>query len=463
MKKAFKNATLLAAATALLGSIAACGTAPIAPQGQGFNPAQPGLVNRFATPNSRTGKKWTIAIHLAADNNLYRAGLDDLNEIEAGLAANPAAAEMIDVIVMFDGTPAGDSVIYRMKADPNGNNSTIVSEVIDDKGAVIPASKEVDSGSPETLNRFMDFVTKNFAAEHNSFSIWNHGSGIFRSNPTGDVEFGGTSFFDTIAGEGGNVRGDASKSFASDDHGGHMGLKDLNPALAIGAKNLGKPMDIFGFDTCLMQHVETAYQLKGLANILVASEELEPGDGWAYDTYIGALAKNPNLNPKELAFAMVDTYGISYRPGGTQRGRDVTLAALDVNQVANVLTPALANFASELKASLPTDKAAIDAARSKTQTFYNRDAADLGNFLSNLSATSRNPRLGAAASNLQNAMKATLINETHYGNSVDGATGFQVYFPTSTMSYNRRYDDVSQVRFAETQAWGDFLKAYTAR
>lgn len=462
MKSLFRSTAALMAAASVLTGLTACGPNLPLNRNVGLNPALNGRVGAFN--NGRVGafnarKKWTIAIHLAADNNLYSAGLDDLNEIEAGLGKNPAAAEMFDVIVLFDGLPNGDSKIYRMKPEPGPVNTTVISEVIDDKGAVIPASKEVDSGSPETLNRFMDFVTKNFPAQHNSFSIWNHGDGIFgrlgasAENP----EFGGASMFDTVVGGDPNVRGSNSKSFASDDHGGHLSLKDLNPALEIANKNLGKAMDIFGFDTCLMQYIETAYQLKGQANILVASEELEPGDGWDYDAYIATVAKNPDINPVQLAHAMVETYGASYRPGGSQRGRDVTLAALDVNAVVTKMVPALNAFGAELQASLPANKAAIDAARNKTQTFYNRDSADLGNFLANLGSNS------PAAQGLQQAMKETLINETHYGASVDRATGFQVYFPRASMSFNRRYDDPALLRFAETQGWSNFLKAFTSK
>lgn len=464
MKKPLQSLLKTSAVAALLTSMTACQTnAPFA-QNPGFNPAlRTGAVGSLAT--ARNGKKWTVAIHLAADNNLYSAGLDDLNEIEAGLAKNPNAAEQMDVIVLFDGIKQGDSVIYRMKADPAGNNSTIVSEKLDDKGAVVPPSKEIDSGSAETFARFVDFVTKNFPAQNNSISIWNHGSGIYRGNPSsGDIRSNEQSgFFDVIS--SGQVQLSAanpSKSFASDDNGGHMELKDLNPALAIANKNLGKKLDIFGFDTCLMQYVETAYQIKDQANILVASEELEPGDGWDYEAYIGAIAQNPNMNPTEVASMMVDVYGKSYRPGGSQRGRDVTLSAIDINSLVSNLVPAMANLGNEMKASLATDKAALSTARNKTQTFYNRDSVDLGDFLKNLSQT-RNGRLAAASAQVQQAISQTVINETHYGPSVDRATGVQVYFPSSTQRLDARYSDASFLRFAETRAWGDFLKAYTAK
>jgi hypothetical protein len=443
--------TVLAAAGASLLAAAACSPRT------NIN-AVPGLANRspvttFNRANAGTGKKWTVLMLLAGDNNLYSAALDDINEMEAGLAKNPQAAEMIDFIVLFDGLPKGDSKIYRILPDKNGYDNKIISEVIDDKGLVIPPSKEVDSGSAETLNKFIDFGTKNFNSQYNGVVVWNHGSGIDAGRRGTD----NSSFFD-VTGLMNTESSAPSKSFASDDQSGnHMQLSDLNPALAIANKNLGKRVDFLDFDTCLMQYVETAYQIKGQVNILVASEELEPGDGQDYEGYLGALAQNPNMNPVQLTTAIVDTFGASYRPGGSQRGRDVTLSAIDVDKMVNNFVPALNAFAGELKANLGSNKAAISDARNRTQTFYNRDSVDLGDFLKKL-----NVPISTAAP-LKQAMDSMTIRETHYGPGVEGATGVQIYMPRSTMSYGSNYSNPAKIRFAETGGWADFLQAFTSK
>ena len=458
MNNGLRKGLTLAAITTLIGASTACSTTPLNSQiaRTGLNITQGNSLGALNSRRIRNGKKWTIAIHLAADNNLYSAGLKDINEMEAGLASDD-----IDVVVLFDGIKRGDSKIYRIKRDPQGMNRNIISEVLNDKGAVInPKTKEIDSGDPKVFHNFVDWVTKNFPAEHNSIAIWNHGSGIYRAGVNVVPRTPG-DFFETM-GANALVRGVSSKSFASDDNGGEMHLKDLNPALSNGAKNLGKPFDILGFDTCLMGYMETAYQVKGLANVLVASEELEPGDGWDYQAYIAGLSKNPDANAHQLSALMVDAFGKSYRPGGSQRGRDITLSAIDINQLTSQLVPAVNRLGAELKNSLGTDKAVIDTARNATQSFYNRNSADLGDFVGKMSQ-SRNGRVSAAAVGVQQAMNSAVINETHYGGGVERASGIQLYFPRSNMSYNRRYDDASDILFAENPAWGQFLKAYTGR
>lgn len=454
MKQALKKTSIIAALASTVASVAACGPMGI-PSVQG-----PQLVNRpvqIGTFNARVrnGKKWLVAIHMAADNNLYSAGLKDLNEIEAGLNDAGPAAENLEVVVLFDGARQGDSAVYRMKADPAGLNNTIISEKIDNP--VAKPGSEIDSGDGKVFAAFTDWVTQTFPAEKVSISIWNHGGGAVRRGAQG------LTFEMLLPSQVASLHGiqtrfsDGSRNFASDDNGGEMKMADLNPALSAAVRNHGGPIDIMGFDTCLMNYVETAYQIKGLAKVLVASEELEPGDGWEYRSYIGGLAQNVGWNAAQLGKHMVDTYIKSYATG-VQRGSDITLSAIDVNVVANELAPALSAFGNELAAGLPGNKAAIDAARSKTQTFYNRDAADLGHFLQLYASAVRSQ--GATA--VMNAYgKAVIANGFDRYNP--NATGSQIYFPMSSMSYKPVYDNPSILLFAETKGWGNFLKAYTRK
>ena len=281
-----------------------------------------------ALARKKSTAKLTFAIHMAADNNLYTAGLDDINEMEAGLPDN------VNVIVLFDGAKQGDSKIYKIKKDSSGYDRNIISESLDDKGLIIPASKEIDSGDPQVFAKFVDWVTKNHPGDVNFISIWNHGSGIFRAKDgTNEKNYplNGSAIIQKPIKEAGSfsslfdknftaTNNVSNKSFASDDNGGEMHLKDLKPALDLAVRNLGRKVDIFGFDTCLMGYMETAYQIKDHANFLVASEELEPGDGWDYDGFLKAVGKS-GYNPRDIATKLVEAYGKSYMPGDRKSTR----------------------------------------------------------------------------------------------------------------------------------------------
>jgi len=96
---------------------------------------------QYSTYNRGDMKKWTIMVHLGADNNLNSFGYKDMDEMAAGLKSSE-----INVIVLFDGSKQGDSAIYKMK--PGGK------DLVDDGGVIIPASKEIDSGDPKVLAKF---------------------------------------------------------------------------------------------------------------------------------------------------------------------------------------------------------------------------------------------------------------------------------------------------------------------
>jgi hypothetical protein len=104
------------------------------------------------------------------------------------------------------------------------------------------------------------------------------------------------------------------------------------------------------------------------------------------------------------------------------------------------------------------EKATFQAARAKAQVFYNKDCADLGSFLTNLSAATRDREVASAANDLNAAYKASVIRNTA-SKQYPGATGLVLYFPTPQQRFNAVYDDASKIAFAKTD-WKNFLKSY---
>ena len=420
-----RTAAVIAASTLVLG-LAGCGkgiaTAPGMTKG-GF------AYNAAAKRKTERGGKWTVLIHLAGENNLYRFALEDLNEMEAGLPENGN----LDVYVLFDGIKNGDSCVYKIKRDPGGMNTTIISEKV--PAPFIPANNEIDSGDVKVVNAFVDWAGKNVAGDHTMIGFWDHGSGIFHgaTNPI-------------------------TKGFGWDDNGTNLETSDLTQLGATFRAASGKPFAIVGFDACLMAHGEIAYQLKGNADYLVSSEELEPGKGWDYKTWLASASRS--TTPAAFASNLVDSYIKSYGPGGWQSsGRDeVTLSAIDINAFNGNVVPALNEFVSAANASMSSNKAAFQAARAKAQVFYNRDCADLGSFLGNVKSNVKDQGVSAATAKVQAAYQTAIVREGH-SNHFPGATGAVLYFPTPSQNINPSYGQTSKIAFAAT-AWKDFLKNY---
>jgi hypothetical protein len=47
--------------------------------------------------------------------------------------------------------------------------------------------------------------------------------------------------------------------------------------------------------------LEICYENKDVVDIMVGSEETEPGVGWPYTTILEKLTSRPNLSPADLA------------------------------------------------------------------------------------------------------------------------------------------------------------------
>lgn len=163
-------------------------------------------------------------------------------------------------------------------------------------------------GDGQTLAEFLAFGRKNFPAKHTAVVIWNHG--------------------------GGSVSGASFDELYGMDS---LSLVEMYQAFTgvFGENEQNQPVDIIGFDTCLMATIDTAYAFSGIAKYLVASQETEPGNGWLYSGWIGELAKNPNIDALQLAKAICD----SYRQGCEEVGikESITLSVTDLSKVINLV------------------------------------------------------------------------------------------------------------------------------
>lgn len=424
----FKQTAAFLAASTLLLSVAGCGKVPGMAQGA----SKVGMsYNAAAKRKAEKNGSWTVLIHLAGENNLYRFALEDLNEMEAGI---PEAGN-VNVYVLFDGIKDGDSCVYKIKRDPGGMNTTIVSEKV--ANDFIPASNEIDSGDVKMVSSFVKWAGANTKADHTMIGYWDHGSGIFHGQPN-----------------------PITKGFGWDDKGTNLETADLTGLCNDFKAASGKPFAVVGFDACLMAHGEIAYQMKGGADYLVASEELEPGKGWDYKTWLASASNAAGTTPSAFASTLVDSYIASYGPGGWQSsGRDqVTLSALDINAYAANVVPAMNAFVGAANAGMAANKAALQAARANAQVFYNRDCADVGSFLANVKSGAADATVKAAATTYEAAYKSSIVREGH-SNHFPKATGSVLYFPTPSQNINGSYGDASKIAFAATE-WKAFLKNY---
>lgn len=177
-------------------------------------------------------------------------------------------------------------------------------------------NEDTNMGDPSTLASFLQYGRDNFPADHKVFIFWDHG--------------GGSAFglcFDE----------------RTDDS---LSLNEIHDAFAAVYNNSAEnpPFEIIGFDTCLMGTYELANDLYGFARYMVASEEVEPGNGWEYTGMLTALANNPAMSGAGLGQSICDSYYKGCEDAWTED--NVTLSVIDLSKVPELKT-AYENFGIE--------------------------------------------------------------------------------------------------------------------
>ncbi len=190
---------------------------------------------------------------------------------------------------------------------------------------LIEEQDTANMGDAQTLYEFLAFANENYPADKVAVTFWNHG--------------------------GGSVSGAAFDELHGLDS---LDLAEMYQAFdAVWPADAEHPaLELVGFDTCLMATVDVASTFQNFAKYLVASEEVEPGNGWLYSGWLGALAENTDMDGAALGTAICDTYYQGCEAVGTQD--QTTLSMTDLSKL-NPLLEAYESFGQEALAAAAED------------------------------------------------------------------------------------------------------------
>jgi hypothetical protein len=340
---------------------------------------------------------------------------------------------------------------------------------------------EVDSGSPQTLLDFVRWARDKAPADNYALVVWNHGSGwqpddleaMYEEvrNRHGDTgvtarELGvratqkiARSLFTPTVERVLALPSADDRAIASDDGSMHsMDTVELGKALEKAHNDvLGQPLALLGMDACLMSNLEVAYQAKEHVGAVVASEELEPGDGWPYEEILTQLTEHADMTGEDLGRAVVEHYIESYRARRDQW--PVTQCAVEADEIGG-FAGALDGLADALRGQLDDEVARgrIIRAQSRSASFTG-ELVDLSSFCDELVAAGLDSTVQQAAGAVSDALRpgTYVLAEGHLGDKVDGCGGVTAYFPSPLEDVSQFYKDV---RFAEDHGWDEFLDAY---
>ena len=381
------------------------------------------LTGCFTNPSGPSIPEWTVMIYLDADNNLESAGINDINEMEM-----VGSSDDVNIVVQADrisGYNISNSnwTTTRRYYIAQDSDPMQINSLFSDLG-------ELNMGDPQTLIDFASWAATEYPAKKYLLVIWNHGGG-FRSPAytTKDIAWDDTSGGDRIT------------------------MPELEYALSEIGTQIGKKIDIVGMDACLMAMTEVAYQIKDCADILVASEESEPGDGWPYDTILAQLVANSTMSSEQLATDIVNKYIIFYPYD------NVTQSAIDLSYMDD-LASQLSSLAETIKgdSTAPSNKYITAAYNSQyySQSPYSaeKDFIDLYDFCNQLLAYSNNLEVKNIRLNIQQTLNYAVIKSGYNGVSLSGSKGLSIYFPYYTGYIDAKYSDTN---FAQDTFWDEML------
>jgi len=419
-----------------------------------------------------SGDTWLVMLYQDADDQVLEQDIFlDFNEAE-----RVGSSDKVTIISQMDRFRGGFqsspdwSTTRRYLLTRDSDLNTINSQLLDDIG-------ETNMADGQTLVDFVTWAVQNYPADRYALILSDHGMvwpGGW-SDPTGGQDRGSAPLISMIQGD-------------------NIYLAELESALGQIQSTTGiEKMDLIGLDACLMSQMEVYAMLQPYARFAVASEETEPGLGWAYAAFLTSLEQNPAMDGGQLATNIVDSYidqdqrivdnqaradflrqgssmggffgapSVSAAQVANQIERDITLTALDLSQYGTVVS-ALNDFAYKLQS---VDQRAVASARNYAQSYtsiFGREVPpsyiDMGHFAALVVKQTGDTDLKASAQNLLNALGQAIVAERH-GSSKPGSTGVAIYYPNSTLyrspAAGMQSYTILADQFARVSLWDDFL------
>ena len=338
--------------------------------------------------------------------------------------------------------------------------------------------EKLNSGDPRTLISFCNWVIKNFPADNYFLDLWNHGTGwadvkykainpssLFIFNPDTlmlelDRNIRYLDMLDQVQME------KIQRGICFDDtYKSYLNNQDLEYALAAicneGLK--GAKLAIIGMDACLMAMVEIANICKKYANILVASQEVELGQGWRYDSALEPFSTGNHVSKEEFATHLIKSYYDTY----FSITSDFTLSAVNldnfqtieenINTVATLLLECLQNQRGQsVKYIIRQCRRHIcfeEPSYIDLMSFYKRLTLNIDKFVLQ-SNTHLVSQLKEALENGTKLIKNSIIANT-YGSNLSHAHGLSIYFPEQNM-----LNSYQKTEFAQTNQWYNLITYY---
>lgn len=250
-------------------------------------------------------KNMTVVVYMAAENSLSGYYNSDLEEMIQAADQIPQDCNFV-VYVDSSTLPA----IYLI----NAQQGKVEYQTLNEENSCIP----------EIFEKNIREIVKAFPAEHYGLVMWSHGSGWIPAAKA--------------PGKPNKTIGiDNNQNSPFSNRGSELEIPDMRIAL----EHVGVQWDYILFDACFMQCVETVYELRNVADYIIASPAEIPGNGAPYHKIMDCLTEKDS----DYATHMAELYYESYK---NNDGLVIsTVKTSEVDSLLRVTVKAFPNFYNE--------------------------------------------------------------------------------------------------------------------
>ncbi|WP_241982042.1 clostripain-related cysteine peptidase [Cryobacterium ruanii] len=371
-----------------------------------------------ADASSAGAGSWTVLTYSIADTDLEPYMMVDVDEMgQVGSSENLSIVALVDRAADYSSDPVLglDDWTGGKLLEINEGSATEVEDLGD-----------VNTGDPAVLAEFVRRGIEEYPADNYALIISDHGA----SWP--------------------GVGGDESSDNDS------LSLAEIDTALATGLNAVGvDKLDLLGFDACLMATYEVASTLAPRADLLLASQELEPGHGWDYTALDAASVP---VNGQTLGSALLAGFAAQAADEGNESG--ITLSLVDLTRMTAV-DDALATFSAALVDRAAAVAPVVGVSLAGTLGFgrspdplEDTHMTDLGILAGEIGVEALD--VSDAADDLVRVINDAVLDKVD-GLATLGATGLSIYFPPQ-----QEYFSADYLSLDPTGGWSDFLSSYYA-
>lgn len=259
-------------------------------------------------PTPKVLNNRTVILYIIGDNNLSKYAEINTQELLKG-----TTSEKLN---------NGNLVLYIDDRDKKQSPRIIQIKMQGEKAVTetVKTYDEQDSTNPEVMKMVLQDIREKFKSDSYGLVLWSHAS-AWLPKVTQDLI--------------------ATRSFGNDED-NEMEIDVLKDALS------GFHFDFILFDACYMASVEVAYELRNIADYIIASPMEVIAKGFPYEHIVGKLLKMPNADLQGICKDFYDFYNVQ-----TGDSRTASVSLVDTKKLEK-LAGVMRGIMKEYKSKLPT-------------------------------------------------------------------------------------------------------------